>query len=94
MYPVFQGIPTLQTVPIFVADFDQPGVYSAIGGCPTAFISAAQFIAEVKGYDRLAIPYANNAPGNQCWTDTQERFYQYYKDQGGLRLPRHPGRAR
>ena len=81
-YPVFQGIPTLQTLPIFVADFDQPGVYSAIGGCPTAFISAAQFMAETKKFDKLAIPYANNAPGNQCWTDTQERFYQYYKDKG------------
>jgi hypothetical protein len=81
-YPVFQGIPTLQTVPIFVADFDQPGVYSAIGGCPGAFISAAEFMATVKKFDKLAIPYANNAPGNQCWTDTQERFYQYYKDQG------------
>src|SRR5262245_25441064 len=81
-YPLFQGIPTLQTLPIFVADFDQPGVYSAIGGCPTAFISAAQFMAETKKFDKLAIPYANNAPGNQCWTDTQARFYQYYKDKG------------
>ncbi len=82
MYPVFQGIPTLQTVPIFVADFDQPGVYSGVGGCPTAFISAAEFMAESMKFDKLAIPYANNAPGNQCWTDTQERFYQYYADQG------------
>jgi branched-chain amino acid transport system substrate-binding protein len=82
MYPVFTGIPTLQTLPIFVADFDQPGVYSGIGGCPTAFISAAQFMAEVKQFDKLAIPYANNAPGNQCWTDTQERFYQHYADEG------------
>jgi substrate-binding family protein len=81
-YPLFQGIPTLQTLPIFVADFDQPGVYSAIGGCPTAFISAAEFMAVTKKFDKLAIPYANNAPGNQCWTDTQERFYQYYKDKG------------
>jgi branched-chain amino acid transport system substrate-binding protein len=82
MYPVFQGIPTLQTLPIFVADFDQAGVYSGIGGCPTAFISAAQFMAEFQQFDKLAIPYANNAPGNQCWTDTQERFYQHYADQG------------
>ena len=82
MYPIFQGIPTLQTLPIFVADFDQAGVYSGIGGCPTAFISAAQFMVEFQKFDKLAIPYANNAPGNQCWTDTQERFYQYYTDQG------------
>ena len=48
----------------------------------------------MKKYDKLAIPCANNAPGNQCWTDTQERFYQYYKDQGdGVRLQGLPGRA-
>ena len=39
-------------------------------------------MAEFQQFDKLAIPYANNAPGNQCWTDTQERFYQYYADQG------------
>jgi branched-chain amino acid transport system substrate-binding protein len=83
LYPVFQGIPTVQNLPIFVADFDQPGVFSAIGGCPGDFITAAQFMVEVRQYDRVAIPWSNTPPGQQCWADTQERFYQYYKDQSG-----------
>ncbi len=37
-------------------------------------------IAEIKGHDRLAIIWAENAPGTECWQDTQERFYQYYAD--------------
>jgi branched-chain amino acid transport system substrate-binding protein len=81
LYPVFQGVPTVQNLPIFVADFDQPGVFSAIGGCPGDFITAAQFMVETRGYDRVAIPWSNTPPGQQCWADTQERFYQYYKDQ-------------
>jgi branched-chain amino acid transport system substrate-binding protein len=83
LYPVFQGIPTVQNLPIFVADFDQPGVYSAIGGCPGDFITAAKFMVEVRQYDRVAIPWSNTPPGQQCWADTMERFYQYYKDQSG-----------
>jgi hypothetical protein len=78
-YPVWQGIPVLQDLPIFIADFNQPGVFSAIGGCPVAFAGGAQYMAAVKKYDRIAVPYANNDPGNACWTDTQQRFYQYYK---------------
>jgi hypothetical protein len=82
-YPLFQGIPTVQNLPIFLADFDQPGVFSAMGGCPGDFITAAQFMVEVRKYDRVAIPWSNTPPGKECWADTQERFYQYYKDQSG-----------
>jgi branched-chain amino acid transport system substrate-binding protein len=77
MYPLFKDTAVVETLPIFIADFDQPGVVSAFGGCPTAFPSSAQMIAEVKKHDKLAVIWAQNAPGTECWTDTQERFYKY-----------------
>jgi branched-chain amino acid transport system substrate-binding protein len=80
MYPLFTEFPVVEMLPIFIADFDQPGVYGIFGGCVTAFPSSAQLIAEVKGHDRLAVIWSDNAPGNECWTDTHERFYQYYAD--------------
>ena len=80
MYPLFADFPVVETLPIFIADFDQPGVVSPFGGCPTAFPSSAQMIAEIKGHDRLAVIWDENAPGTECWQDTQERFYQYYAD--------------
>jgi hypothetical protein len=68
-------------------------VYSAIGGCPTAFIGAAMFMAETKKFDKLAIPYANNAPGNQCWTDTQSASTSTTRTRasGTSRVPGQPG---
>ena len=80
MYPLFAEFPVIETLPIFIADFDQPGVISPFGGCPTAFPASAQMIAEVKEHDRLAVIWAENPPGTECWLDTQERFYQYYAD--------------
>ena len=80
MYPLFKDFPVTETLPIFIADFDQPGVVSAFGGCPTAFPSSAEMIAEIKQHDKLAVIWAENAPGTECWQDTQERFYQYYAD--------------
>jgi branched-chain amino acid transport system substrate-binding protein len=80
MYPLFTEFPVTETLPIFIADFDQPGVVSPFGGCPTAFPASAQMIAEIKAHDRLAVIWAQNAPGTECWQDTQERFYQYYAD--------------
>ena len=80
MYPLFADFPVVETLPIFIADFDQPGVVSPFGGCPTAFPSSAQMIAEIKEHDRLAVIWDQNAPGEECWRDTQERFYQHYAD--------------
>ena len=80
MYPLFANFPVIETLPIFIADFDQPGVVSPFGGCPTAFPSSAQMIAEIKEHDRLAVIWDQNAPGDRVLADTQERFYQYYAD--------------
>ena len=68
MYPLFTDFPVVEMLPIFIADFDQPGVYGIFGGCVTAFPSSAELIAEVKGHDRLAVIWSDNAPGNECWT--------------------------
>ncbi len=80
MYPLFTAFPVVEMLPIFIADFDQPGVYGIFGGCVTAFPSSAELIAEVKGHDRLGVIWSENAPGTECWRDTHERFYQYYAD--------------
>ena len=64
MYPLFADFPVIETLPIFIADFDQPGVVSPFGGCPTAFPSSAQMIAEIKEHDRLAVIWDQNAPGD------------------------------
>lgn len=77
MYPVFAGLPVNQTVPIFVADFNTPGVISAFGGCVSAFPGAAKYLSEYQKADKVAVIYADNAPGQQCYTDTQERFYKF-----------------
>ena len=83
MYPVFQQYPIMQMLPIFVEDFTQAGAYSAIGGCPTAFFGASNYMA-LAGYDKIAVMYSDNGPGQQCWADTTERPLQYFADQGLL----------
>jgi ABC-type branched-subunit amino acid transport system substrate-binding protein len=75
MYPVWTGLPVMETVPIFVADFDNPGAISAFGGCVSAFPGAAQYLKENFKADKVAIIYSDNAPGQQCYEDTQDRFY-------------------
>ena len=77
MYPVFQGIAVNQTVPIFISDFNTPGLYSAFGGCVSAFPGGAKYLKDYAKADRVAVLYADNAPGQQCYTDTQERFYKF-----------------
>jgi hypothetical protein len=81
MYPAFEAFPKIQMLPIFVEDFVQAGAYSAIGGCPTAFFGAANYLAEA-GYDKVAVMYSDNGPGQQCWADTTERPMQYFADEG------------
>lgn len=82
LYPTFLGanVPTIQTVPIFVADFTQPDVISPWGGCPVAFPGAATYTMETLGLDKVAVVYANTPPGLECYVDTEERFWQYLVD--------------
>ncbi|MGI9596783.1 MAG: hypothetical protein ACR2QK_11520, partial [Acidimicrobiales bacterium] len=45
-------------------------------------------------HDKIAIIYSDNAPGQECWADTQERFYQYYENEGLIEFrgfPEAPG---
>ena len=77
LWPTFlgAGIPTLQTVPIFVSDFTVQGNgLSPFGGCPVAFPSAATYTMEFLELDKVAVVYANTPPGLECYADTEERF--------------------
>ena len=86
MWPVFlgAGIPVLETVPIFISDFDTAGILSTEGGCANAFPGAAMFAAEVLGNDKVAVIHSDTGPGFECYQDTQVRFYQHYVDTGVL----------
>ena len=79
LYPTFLGanVPTIQTVPIFVADFTQPEVISVWGGCPVAFPGAATYTVETLGLTKTAVLYANTPPGLECYADTEERFWDF-----------------
>jgi len=79
MYPLFKSFPVVETLPISIADFDQPGVISPFGGCPTGPTSSAEMIGEIKKHDRAAIIWADGS-GVECWKDTEERFYQTVAD--------------
>jgi hypothetical protein len=83
MYPTFIGanVPTIQTVPIFVADFTQPEVISVWGGCPVAFPGAATYTMETLGLTKTAVLYANTPPGIECYEDTEERFWSFLQDE-------------
>ncbi len=82
LYPTFLGanVPTVQTVPIFVADFVQPEVISVYGGCPVAFPGGATYTMETLGLQKVVVLYSNTPPGLECYADTQERFWQYLVD--------------
>ena len=83
LWPTFLGanIPTIQTVPIFVADFTVQGNgISTYGGCPVAFPGAATYTMEILGLQKVAVVYANTPPGLECYADTEERFWQYLVD--------------
>jgi len=79
LYPTFLGanVPTIQTVPIFVADFIQPEVISVWGGCPVAFPGGATYTVETLGLTKTAVLYANTPPGLECYADTEERFWDF-----------------
>ena len=83
MYPTFIGanVPTIQTVPIFVADFTQPAVISVWGGCPVAFPGGATYTMETLGLAKTAVLYANTPPGIECYEDTEERFWSFLQDE-------------
>ena len=93
-WPVWGGqYPVIDTLPIFVADFVADGSLAMSGACVTAFPGAAQAMVEA-GHDRIAIIYSDNAPGQECWADTQERFYKYYEQTAGVEFrgfPEAPG---
>ena len=83
MWPTIagNGTPVMQTVPIFVSDFNTPGLISTEGGCVTAFPGGAQYGVEVAGYDAIAIVHSDTGPGFECFADTQARFYQQLEDE-------------
>jgi branched-chain amino acid transport system substrate-binding protein len=82
MWPILLGgdMPILQTVPIFISDFNTPGLLSTEGGCVNAFPGGAQYLAEDLQSDRVAVIHSDTGPGFECYQDTQQRFYQHYTD--------------
>jgi hypothetical protein len=95
MWPVWEGqFPVIDTLPIFVADFVSQSSLAMGGGCVVAFPNAALMMAERVGHEKIAIIYSDNAPGQECWADTQERFYDYYTGEGVIEyigIPDIPG---
>jgi len=85
MWPTFvgAGIPVMQTVPIFISDFDTQGLISTEGGCVTAFPGGAQHGVEELGSDAIAVIHSDTGPGFECFQDTQARFYQQLEDETG-----------
>jgi hypothetical protein len=83
MWPTFvgAGIPVLQTVPIFVSDFNTPGLLSTEGGCVSAFPGGMQYTIEVLKTDALAIVHSDTGPGLECFADTQARFAKQLEDE-------------
>ena len=81
---VAAGVPVMQTVPIFVSDFNTPGLISTEGGCVSAFPTGMQYMADVVKADPLIILYANSAPGIECYNDTEARPAQQLVDEGKL----------
>ena len=81
---VAAGVPVMQTVPIFVSDFNTPGLISTEGGCVSAFPTGMQYMAEVVEADPVIILYANSAPGIECYEDTEKRPAQQLVDEGKM----------
>ncbi|MEM9131176.1 MAG: hypothetical protein AAF962_14865 [Actinomycetota bacterium] len=85
--------PVVDTLPIFVSDFTAPNSLATNGGCLVGFIAGYQSIVDA-GHDRIAVVYSDNAPGQECWADTQERPLQYFSDTQGVEfigIPDAPG---
>jgi hypothetical protein len=95
MWPVWEGqYPVIDTLPIFVADFVSESSLAMSGGCVVAFPGAAKMMVETLGKEKIAIIYSDNGPGQECWADTQERFYEYYAQENGIEylgIPDIPG---
>ena len=70
MYPLWQGIPTIHTVPIFLADFDQPGVYAFNGGGVTQLAGQVQYQKDILNADRVAVLLPDLAPAHEMFDDT------------------------
>ena len=85
-YPVWTGagLAVFESLPIFIADFDTPGIFALTGGCVSAFPGAVQEVVRERGHDYVAVPYSDNAPGQECFADTQERPLQYLLNQGEI----------
>ena len=80
MYPLFAELPVVEMLPVFVGDFDQPGVYAALRRLRNRLPVHAQMIAEIKGHDRLAIIRSEDPAGVEWAAGRIERFLQYYAD--------------
>ena len=81
---VGSGVAILQTVPIFIEDFNTPGLLSTEGGCVAAFPSAMQYGVEVVQADKFVILYSDSGPGLVCYEDTQKRMIQTLTDEGKI----------
>ncbi len=81
---VGSGVAILQTVPIFIEDFNTPGLLSTEGGCVAAFPSAMQYGVEVVKADKFVILYSDSGPGLVCYEDTQKRMIQTLTDEGKI----------
>ena len=78
------GLAIMQTVPIFIEDFNTPGIISTEGGCVSSFPSAMQYSVETLNADKFVIIYSDTGPGLVCYQDTQERMIQQLTDDGAI----------
>ena len=78
------GLPVLQTVPIFIEDFDTEGILSTEGGCVSSFPTAMEYGVEVLEADKYVIIYSDTAPGLVCYDDTERRMIQQLTDEGKI----------
>ena len=78
------GLPVLQTVPIFIEDFDTEGILSTEGGCVSSFPTAMEYAVETLEADKFVIIYSNTAPGLVCYADTEERMIKQLENEGKI----------
>ena len=78
------GLAIMQTVPIFIEDFDTEGIISTEGGCVSAFPSAMQYGVETLQADKYVILYSDTGPGLVCYEDTEARMIQQLTDDGAI----------
>jgi branched-chain amino acid transport system substrate-binding protein len=72
-FPIYEaaGINTVVSVPISLADFTFPGVYSlgAGGGCLGVHTGLVYAATQELGAKRVAVPWADTPPGVVCYYD-------------------------